>query len=52
MHGEGMYQKLLDVSLANPIDESRIRKDITRTFTNYPVDLVDDGDFNWKSETG
>lgn len=39
MHGEGMYQKLVDPSIANPADEHRIRKDIGRTFTNYPASL-------------
>lgn len=56
MHGENMYQKLVDPSLADPKDEHRIRKDITRTFTNYPASLeylqCQGKDFNWKSEEG
>jgi len=56
MHGEGMYQKLLDPSLANPDDEIRIRKDIGRTFNNYPETLKylksENKNFNWKSEEG
>lgn len=38
-HAKGMYQKLLDKSLTNKHDDHRIRKDITRTFTNYPSNL-------------
>jgi len=56
MHDEGIYQKLVDPSIANPHDEHRIRKDITRTFTNYPSSLkcleCEGKDFNWKSEQG
>ena len=39
MHGENMYQKLVDPDLADKKDEHRIRKDIPRTFTNYPASL-------------
>jgi hypothetical protein len=56
MHGAGMYEKLCDVSIANKTDEHRIRKDIGRTFTNYPSSLeilqCEGKDFNWKSEAG
>ena len=34
-HSEDIYWKLID--LDNPEDEHRIQKDVTRTFTNYPV---------------
>lgn len=34
-HSEDLYSKLID--LDNPEDEHRIQKDVTRTFTNYPV---------------
>lgn len=34
-HADDIYQKLID--LENPEDEHRIQKDVTRTFTNYPV---------------
>jgi hypothetical protein len=39
MHGEGMYQKLQDTSISNPQNIIQIKKDITRTFTNYPSNL-------------
>ena len=56
MHGEGMYKKLADPSIANKNDEHRIRKDVGRTFTNYPASLkyleCEGKDFNWKSEAG
>ena len=55
-HGDKMYAKLCDKSIANPADEIRIRKDIARTFTNYPNNLkyleCQGKDFNWKSEEG
>lgn len=35
MHSEDIYWKLVD--LENPEDEHRIQKDVTRTFTNYPI---------------
>ena len=38
-HGKGLYQKLLDETGANPADVHRIKKDIPRTFTNYPENL-------------
>ena len=56
MHGDGMYKKLVDPSIANKNDEHRIRKDVGRTFTNYPSTLkyleCEGKDFNWKSEEG
>ena len=55
-HDPGFYQKLLDPSLCNEQDEHRIRKDISRTFTNYPESLkyleCQGKGFNWKSEEG
>ena len=51
-----MYKKLVDPSIANKNDEHRIRKDVGRTFTNYPSTLkyleCEGKDFNWKSEEG
>ena len=38
-HGEGLYKKLCDPLVANPQDEHRIKKDVGRTFTNYPTSL-------------
>ena len=35
MHSEDIYWKL--VELENPEEEHRIQKDVTRTFTNYPI---------------
>lgn len=35
MHSENFYWKL--VELENPEEEHRIQKDVTRTFTNYPI---------------
>ena len=51
-----MYQKLADVKIATHENSSQIKKDITRTFTNYPATLkylqCQGKDFNWKSERG
>ena len=56
MHGVGMYHKLLDPSLTNPDNESRIKKDITRTFNSYPETLQylrsEYKNFEWKSDEG
>ena len=56
MHAEGMYDKFLDESISNPQNVIQIKKDITRTFTNYPTSLkyleCQGLDFNWKSERG
>ena len=38
-HDPGLYHKLLDKSMCKNNDEMRIRKDISRTFTNYPESL-------------
>jgi len=34
-HSQDLYSKLIDMD--NPEDEHRIQKDVTRTFTNYPM---------------
>lgn len=49
-HSEDIYFKLVD--LENPEDEHRIQKDVTRTFTNYPVTSTeeDDKDTSWNSK--
>lgn len=39
MHGDGMYKKLADIDIATPENLSQVKKDITRTFTNYPAEL-------------
>lgn len=56
MHGEGMYQKLACADIATKENVAQIKKDITRTFTNYPSTLeylqCQGKDFNWKSEHG
>lgn len=49
MHAPGFYQKLL--TLDNMEDEHRIQKDVTRTFSNYPVSGQDeDNDTSWNHE--
>ena len=35
MYSPNFYEKL--VELENPEEEYKIRKDVTRTFTNYPM---------------
>lgn len=56
MHGDNIYQKLADPAMANPQDELRIRKDVSRTFTNYPENLeymqCHVKDFNWQGPEG
>jgi hypothetical protein len=56
IHDEGLYKKLCDPAIANKEDEDRIRKDIGRTFTNYPTSLpllkIEGKDFNWRSAEG
>jgi hypothetical protein len=56
MHEEGLYKKLIDPSLCDPANLLQIKKDIGRTFTNYPQDLkyleCQGKDFNWKSDQG
>lgn len=49
-HSEDIYQKLID--LENPEDEHRIQKDVTRTFTNYPVTTGDEEekDTSWNTK--
>ena len=55
-HDPGLYHKLLDKSMCKNNDEMRIRKDISRTFTNYPESLqaleCQGKGFNWRSEEG
>jgi hypothetical protein len=51
IHSEKLYQKL--ISLDNPEEEYRIQKDVTRTFTNYPVVSTDeDKTGTWDTEKG
>ena len=51
MHAPGFYQKLLTIE--NPEDEHRIQKDVTRTFSNYPVSGQEgDNDSSWNHEKG
>lgn len=50
MHGEGMYIKLKDPSIANAEDVHRIKKDVNRTFNNYPDYKPLEGHIDWRSE--
>ena len=51
MHSEGIYQKLIDCD--NPEEEYRIQKDVTRTFTNYPiVGNSQEKDSTWDTDKG
>jgi hypothetical protein len=49
MHSPEIYQKLID--LDNPEEEHRIQKDVTRTFTNYPM-TNDQIDSSWDTVKG
>lgn len=51
MHAQDIYSKLLD--LDNPEEEHRIQKDVTRTFSNYPVSGQEcDQDASWNNQIG
>ena len=51
MHAPGFYEKL--VSLENPQEEHRIFKDVSRTFTNYPINGAEaENDASWNNEKG
>ena len=51
MHSDTLYQKLID--LDNPEEEYRIQKDVTRTFTNYPIlSNSDDKTGTWDTDKG
>ena len=45
MHSDDIYRKLID--LENPEEEHRIQKDVTRTFTNYPIQSGEEADINY-----
>ena len=49
MHSPEIYAKLID--LDNPEEEHRIQKDVTRTFTNYPM-TDNKVDLSWDTEKG
>ena len=49
MHSPDIYEKL--ISLDNPEEEHRIQKDVTRTFTNYPM-TNDKVDSSWDTTKG
>ena len=49
MHSPEIYAKLID--LDNPEEEHRIQKDVTRTFTNYPM-TENKVDHSWDTEKG
>jgi hypothetical protein len=51
MHSETLYQKLIE--LDNPEEEYRIQKDVTRTFTNYPIlSNSEDKTGTWDTDKG
>ena len=51
MHAQDIYLKLID--LDNPEEEHRIQKDVTRTFSNYPVSGQEcDQDASWNNQIG
>ena len=51
MHSDTLFQKLIE--LDNPEEEYRIQKDVTRTFTNYPIlGKDDDKTGTWDTDKG
>ena len=51
LHSENIYQKLLEFD--NPDQEHMIQKDVTRTFTNYPMGNGGDvTDASWNTGDG
>ena len=49
-HSPNFYQKLIEME--NPDEEHRIAKDVTRTFTNYPMitESTDESSASWKTK--